>query len=180
MRSVRNFPGYKVTRDGRVWPDRSGRWLSPGIGSHGYPCVSLCRGGKATSICVHRLVLESFIGPRPKGMEACHNNGDREDNRLENLRWGTRVENADDKRRHGTLLGGGVKGENCHLARLSKADVTFILYALQTGLVTQTEIANAFGVRQTAISNIVTKRTWKHIWRAKHAGAETKTAHRIS
>lgn len=38
---------------------------------------------------VATLVLETFVGPCPEGMKAIHINGDAEDNRLENLKWGT-------------------------------------------------------------------------------------------
>lgn len=51
---------------------------------------------------VHRLVLEAFVGPCPEGMEACHNDGNPANNRLENLRWDTRRNNILDAIRHGT------------------------------------------------------------------------------
>ena len=38
---------------------------------------------------VHRLVLETFVGAAPAGMEGCHNDGNRFNKRLENLRWDT-------------------------------------------------------------------------------------------
>lgn len=52
---------------------------------------------------VSRLILETFVGPCPEGMECCHNNGNPEDNRLENLRWDTRSNNHLDKIKHGTM-----------------------------------------------------------------------------
>lgn len=51
---------------------------------------------------VHRLVLEAFVGPCPPGMETCHGNGNRLDNRLNNLRWDTSSNNERDKLQHGT------------------------------------------------------------------------------
>ncbi|MGH7472727.1 MAG: NUMOD4 motif-containing HNH endonuclease [Candidatus Methylomirabilales bacterium] len=51
---------------------------------------------------VHLLVLEAFIGPRPDSMEGCHNDGDVENNKIENLRWDSRRENHLDTLRHGT------------------------------------------------------------------------------
>lgn len=51
---------------------------------------------------VHKLVLEAFVGPRPEGKEACHDNGNGMDNRLTNLRWDTHKANMADQFRHGT------------------------------------------------------------------------------
>lgn len=51
---------------------------------------------------VHVLVATAFLGPRPHGMDTCHNNGDSLDNRLENLRYDTHSANQLDSVRHGT------------------------------------------------------------------------------
>lgn len=50
---------------------------------------------------VHHLVLESFVGPRPAGTEACHGDGDPANNTRGNLRWDTRSANTRDSVRHG-------------------------------------------------------------------------------
>lgn len=49
---------------------------------------------------VHHLVLETFVGPRPTGLMACHTNGNALDNRLRNLRWDTQANNIADMHRH--------------------------------------------------------------------------------
>jgi len=51
---------------------------------------------------VHTLVLENFVGHRPTGCEARHKDGDLTNNCVDNLEWGSRSENAHDKKRHGT------------------------------------------------------------------------------
>lgn len=51
---------------------------------------------------IHRLVLEAFVAPCPDGMEACHNDGDRTNNHISNLRWDTRLGNCQDIIAHGT------------------------------------------------------------------------------
>lgn len=66
-----------------------------------YPVVTLVRGKQKLHENLHALVLRSFVGPRPVGMEACHNNGDKKDSRLENLRWDTPQANHLDRRIHG-------------------------------------------------------------------------------
>jgi hypothetical protein len=51
---------------------------------------------------VHRLVMLAFVGPCPEGLEVCHKNGDSLDNRLVNLYYGSRSQNALDMVRHGS------------------------------------------------------------------------------
>lgn len=75
-----------------------GRVLRPGT-QYGRKFVNLA--GRDVRL-VHHLVLEAFVGPRPDGMECCHNNGDPSDNRLENLRWDTSSSNKRDQLAHGT------------------------------------------------------------------------------
>lgn len=73
--------------------------MRPGKNHDGYYRINM---GNNNRIMVHVLVLESFVGPRPEGMQACHNNGNPADNRLDNLRWGSPKENVSDRIRHGT------------------------------------------------------------------------------
>lgn len=54
---------------------------------------------------VHVLVLEAFIGPRPDGRIACHNDGIHTNNQVSNLRWDTYSENLHDQVRHGIHWG---------------------------------------------------------------------------
>lgn len=79
-----------------------GRILTGRKTKKGYVIVGLSyAGGKSVQKRVHRLVLEAFVGPCPDGMECCHGPGGPSDNRLDNLRWDTREENARDIVRHG-------------------------------------------------------------------------------
>lgn len=64
--------------------------------------VTLRAGGKQRRHLVAPLVLSAFVGLRPPGLDACHNNGNPRDDRVENLRWDTASGNALDKRAHGT------------------------------------------------------------------------------
>lgn len=74
--------------------------LSPNNGRHMVKLKTQQRGHRWYT--VSSLVLSAFVGLRPEGMEACHNNGDATNDRLENLRWDTPSENARDRIRHGT------------------------------------------------------------------------------
>ena len=107
---------YEVSDQGRV---RSvDRWISYPNGSRRlhfgqllvpqtakrteHVTVSLARNSRITRRSVHLLVMLAFVGPRPDGMDVCHDNGDPADNRLSNLRYGTHSENMYDAVRHGT------------------------------------------------------------------------------
>jgi hypothetical protein len=68
----------------------------------GYPVVHLAKDGQTTTRTVHTVVLNTFVGPRPAGHVACHNDGDPSNNRLANLRWDTQSNNLLDAIRHGT------------------------------------------------------------------------------
>lgn len=68
----------------------------------GYWFAKLSHGGVKKSFPIHRLVLEAFVGPRPAGMECRHLDGNKNNNRLYNLAWGTGEENRADQVRHGT------------------------------------------------------------------------------
>lgn len=68
----------------------------------GHLVVRLYAGPSAQTLKVHALVLLAFAGPRPEGMEVCHNNGVGDDNRLSNLRYGSHGENMRDAVKHGT------------------------------------------------------------------------------
>jgi len=89
---IDGYDNYEVSSLGRV---RSRRFLKP-TNNNGYPAVNLSRNGAQKMYFVHVLVAEAFHGPRPEGMDCCHLNGDKTDNRVENLQWNTRSKNIKD------------------------------------------------------------------------------------
>lgn len=103
---------YEVSDHGHVrsYARKStpGKLLKPGWkGSKKYQVVTLSKNGVSVHKKVHRLVLETFIGPCPVGQSCCHNNGDHYDNRLSNLRWDTHAANMADMVRQNSLNGTG-------------------------------------------------------------------------
>ncbi|ORC02701.1 hypothetical protein B1T48_16980 [Mycobacterium persicum] len=78
-----------------------GRILSPHPDGCGYLKVRLHRDGQGRTRKVHQLVLEAFVGPRPAGLECCHADDDKTNNRLSNLRYDTRSANMLDQVRNG-------------------------------------------------------------------------------
>lgn len=72
-----------------------GRTLSLWSGDH-YVKVRLKLNGTGSTRNVHALVAAAFLGPRPDGLEVCHNNGQHHDNRAANLRYDTHSANQRD------------------------------------------------------------------------------------
>jgi hypothetical protein len=89
----------RITDRGRRW---RGRLMNPCPLQNGYLIVTLWRDGKQRTPLVHRLVLLAFVGPATDSYEALHANGDRADNRIANLSWGTHSNNQFDQVAHGT------------------------------------------------------------------------------
>lgn len=146
---ISKFPGYFVSDGGNV---KGPRGYIGYYNLDGYKKVGLCRDGTVFQRSVHRLVLEAFIGPCPKGMVACHGKGGIGDNSIRNLCWGTPSKNLGaDKRRDGTMQ----RGERNGRAVLSDADIDMIRDMYNRGLYTQCELAKRFNVGQSQISRIV-------------------------
>lgn len=167
FRDIPGFPGYQINTDGAVWSrlcrngsDLVSAWRPMKHGRHpyGYPRVHLSRDGKKHEFFVHQLVLMTFIGPCPPGMECCHNNGKPADCRSVNLRWDTKASNAQDAFRHGSR-GVGSRHPN---SKLTEEKVIGIRRRYLEGY-TQTRIGDEFGVTQSAVWCVIRGKVWKHV-----------------
>lgn len=97
---VRSKPRTLFRSDGTTQA-RRGTILKPGQ-SRGYQVVVLCNDTKRYTRTVHSLVALAFLGPPNPGDHVRHLDGSRDNNRIENLTYGTRSENTHDSVAHGT------------------------------------------------------------------------------
>lgn len=97
---IKDFPGYYITDTGDVYSrktynnasGRIKRLKTRNVG-HGYRLVGIFSNGKQYQKLVHRLVAEAFIPNRDNKPQVNHKNGDKTDNRVENLEWCSNQEN---------------------------------------------------------------------------------------
>lgn len=125
-----------------------------------YLHVRLCRSGAMMQKRIHRLVLETFVGPCPVGMEACHNDDDKANNALSNLRWDThRVNQVIDGGARG-ILG---SGENNPAAKLSMEDVIEIRRLAVESDLSHEAISHKFNTNRRNVTRIINRKRWAHV-----------------
>lgn len=132
-----------------------GKQLNPVIHHTGYSVVSLCRDGEQISKRVHVLVAEAFLGKAPANMQTMHLDGDKENNKLSNLRYGTPLENNSARVAHGKSLV-GIKN---HKAKLVDENILEIRNDQRS----QYKLAKIYGVSPAAISAVKLRKTWRHV-----------------
>lgn len=144
---------YSVSEEGHVYSSASNKMLRAGRASNGYLTVALDR----RSYCVQYLVAAAFIGPRPERALVLHNDGDRQNNHVSNLRYGTPSDNRRDAERHGTVP----RGVDYVSAKLNDDAVRYI--RANRGLISQSRLAAMFGVSPAAVQAVHDRRTWTHV-----------------
>ena len=149
---IPGYPGYKVTAGGLIAGPKG--ILKPICSRDGYAHVFAYDGGASRKLRVHHAVLFAFVGPPAEGQETRHLDGDPHNNRLDNLAWGTRRENAADKQRHGRLPAGERSGTH----KLTAADV--IKIRRLHGALSLRQLATRFGVSHTAIRRAALGISW--------------------
>lgn len=168
VKTIPEFPDYAISHNGMVWskPKRGwrgcptrGKWMKLWK-KNGYWSVWLRREKKRHQRYIHRLVLETYIGLCPAGMECRHLNGNREDNGLVNLCWGTHTANCQDTVKHNRVC----RGEKHNWSKLTEEQVRVIFHAYHDGYYSVSDIASAFGISVPAVCDIAAKRNWGYLW----------------
>ena len=158
LRPIPGADGYFVAATGGVYSTRVKglRKLRPGMTPMGY--LTFLAGGMKPrrSMYVHRCVALAFVDGYREGLDACHKNTIKTDNRAENLRWDDRAGNMQDSIH---LL----SGENGSQAKLTAEQVRYIrdVYEKRTSYFWgASQIAQEFGVSQQAVSHAAVGDTW--------------------
>ena len=159
IRSLERIVTY-TRRDGRcVERKYSSKVLTPGLNSRGYEIVTLCdAANRHHTRAIHRLVLETFVGPKKPGQQCRHLDGNIRNNALSNLCWGTSAENMADKIAHGTW----VRGSRVGNSRLTEQQVREIKARLAQKE-PHASIALDYDVKTVTISAISSGRNWSWI-----------------
>jgi len=165
----KDIPGweglYQASNNGRIRSKKrkssvikriyGGKIIKPVKARNGYMIVNLTGKGTRYQMLVHRAVLTAFYGIPEEGLEACHNNGDRTENKLENLRWDTRKNNHADKKKHGTHQ----VGEKVGNSKLTDTDIKLI----RSSELSAIKLGKILNVNQSCVLKARNRQTWKHL-----------------
>lgn len=161
------YPHYVLGTNQELWSSGKGRWRKRKFykGRGGYLIYPLCYRREVRAYPIHRLVLLTFVGPCPDGMECRHLDGNPANNHLKNLQWGTKEENAQDRFAHGTSNRGMhyCQGEDHAQAKLSDEDVLEIRRKFSAKVNTARELADRYSVSMETVYGITGGRTWQHL-----------------
>jgi hypothetical protein len=126
----------------------------------GYPTVCLHADGAQKTMLRHRLIAEALHGPCPYGREVNHKDGDKTNNRADNLEYVTRRQNM----QHAADTGLQVhpRGAAHPLTRFTPGDVLEIRAARARG-VTGATLARLYGVAPTTIYAVANGQNWGHL-----------------
>lgn len=146
--------------------------LKPWQKRKGYFCIGLSKNSKSRRFRRSRLVAKAFV-PNPENKpQVNHIDGDKTNDLPYNLEWVTESENrqhAWDEGLHKMTdeikkkIGDANRGEKCASSKLTEKDVIEIRYRYKNTEVYQRELADDYGVSQSAIGFIVNNKRWTHI-----------------
>lgn len=123
-----------------------------------YEKTSLHNNGKTKYYKVHQLVARAFI-PNPENKrEVNHIDGNKHNNKVENLEWVTSKENKE----HNHTLGLVRIGERHQNSILNEETVIQIKMMLKDGI-SQASIARHFNLKPYMVNNIKRENTWKYL-----------------
>lgn len=179
MKDIKGYEGlYAITRDGRVWsyPKKKasgymsiGCFLKPrGSGrkylkklldcKRDYRRYSLTKLGITKDFYIHRLVAQTFIDNPLNLREVNHINGIKYDNRVENLEWVTKEQNA----KHAVENGLTARGDKNHSTKLNENQVREIrkLY-IPNKKGSARSLSEKYNISMASIHLIYSRKNWK-------------------
>lgn len=129
----------------------------------GYVYLSTTLNGKKTTLTVHRMVAEVFVKNPMHKPCVNHKDGDKQNNRVENLQWVSYSENS--QHAYDTGLQKKVFGEAHHRSKLTEDIVKEIKqrYIPRCRINGTRALAIEFGVKHQTISDIINHKIWRDL-----------------
>lgn len=94
-KKLKDFPNYRIYKDGKVWSEYSKKFLSPSCNKKGYLKITLYSPTARKHFQIHRLVAMLFLDNPNNLPDVNHKNENKKDNNVSNLEWCDKIYNND-------------------------------------------------------------------------------------
>lgn len=158
---------YEVSDQGRVRRSGPARRTRVGLirksnpNADGYLIMTITRDRFKVTARVHTLVADAFLGPRPPDLEVNHRDGNKLNNRADNLEYVSHAANCIHARDNGLRV--PACGKMNGMARLTDEAVKVIRFMSARGLATRPLLARHYRVTAQTVGHIVHRKTWRHV-----------------
>lgn len=146
-----------ISRVDRCGTFKKGRILKAYVAPNGYELVGLHYDRLVKTYSVHRLVARAFLGE--SNLQVNHKDGDKRNNRLDNLEYVTPQQNI--KHSVDAGLRKSRRGELGAGAKLNRSQVDEIRHLVTQTVIKRSDIAALYGVSPRTIYDISRNKSWK-------------------
>lgn len=165
LKPVSDFPDYFVSKEGRVWSNKSGglRELKALPDRLGYLHVCLYNAGKAKRFKIHRLVLAAFFGE--SALQVNHKDGVKSNNNLSNLEYCTPKENIAHAHALGLMTAKVESARERMKAKVGSKNVSSVLSDEEASNILKLKgrFSQAEAARLCQVSSVVVRDLWKGV-----------------
>lgn len=151
------FDKYCACSTGKIYSIRSGSYLQQVTQSNGYCHITLSQDGVRKNFSVHRLVAMAYLEASEEANVVNHKDGNKQNNRLDNLEWVTQQENV-----HHAIMVGLRKGTRNPDRSLDDETAHIICKLIQDSWRNK-DIADTVGIDQQIIATIRLGQTYQEI-----------------
>lgn len=156
-RDIEGYEGrYQVSDDGRVWSYKTMKELRTSFDKSGYKVLNLYKDKLYNNCKVHRLVAQTFIPNPDNKPQVNHIDGDKTNNRVENLEWVTCKENMKHARQRGLYRDSELSRRKCIVA-------TSIETGEKMAFESMTLASEQLGISLNYISDLVNRKNGTNI-----------------
>lgn len=138
-----------------------GRIIVPNFSSRYVSVTMSMAGTKRKQKTIHRMVAIAFVQNPENKKEVNHIDGDRSNNRSENLEWCTAKENIAHAFNKGLM--GVRKGQKVGIPKLTEDIVIEIRRLHSNKEMSNAKIAKKYKIHTGTVADIINRKNWKHI-----------------